>query len=98
MSMATDLENWLRKEADDRKCKAASRRHYSTSTMNCSAEDRKIGHMIAEQMMGRKLLKTTRVEDLKNARMEERIAVKLEQEAAMLLRFADFVQSTQEAQ
>jgi hypothetical protein len=53
--------------------------------------DREASHIIAQQMMGRKLPKTTRAQDERNAQREERIATKLEQEAAKILRFADFV-------
>jgi hypothetical protein len=94
MDTAIELEEWLRKEAGERIKKSESRRYYARTSENLSEEDRKIAHTLAEQMMGRKLPKTSRAQEKKNAQMEERIASKLDREAATLLRFADFVRSS----
>jgi hypothetical protein len=91
MDTGTELEQWLRKEAGDRIQKAASRRSYAQASRGGSDEDRAVGHVLAEQMLGRKIPKQSRAEAENSAKMEERIASKLDQEAAMILRFADFV-------
>ncbi len=93
MSTAAELEQWLRKEANDRIQKAAARRGSARVGANLTNEDRKAAHALAEQMMGRKLPKMSRAAEERSAIIEERIASKLEQEAKMLLRFAGFVAS-----
>lgn len=97
MSTAVELESWLRSQAKDRLQKAAARRGYARAGQNLSDEDRKVAHILAEQMMGRRLPQTTRAEERKTAQIEERIASKLDQEAAMLVRFADWVADQQTA-
>jgi hypothetical protein len=97
MDTATELEQWLRKEASERIQRAESRRTYARSGRDCTDEDKAIAHILAEQMLGRKLPKTSRTEEEKNARIEERIASRLDKEAAMILRFANFVCSIREA-
>lgn len=87
---ARELETWLRKKAADLGKNAASRRSYAQASVDVMEETRKAGHKIAEQMMGRKIPKTSRADDLKSAAINERIAAKLEAEAAMLNRFADY--------
>ena len=91
MSTAVELEEWLRSEASERIKRAESRRSYVRAGINLSAEDRQIAHVLAEQMMGRKLPKSSRKQDEINAQTQERIATKLEKESTMILRFADFV-------
>jgi len=88
---ARELEKWLRDEANERIKRAASRRTYAHAGDGLTDADREAGHRIAEQMMGRNLPRRTRAEDARTARIEVRIASKLEEEAAMLLRFADWV-------
>lgn len=90
---AAELEGWLRKGATDRTRQAESRRDYARSSVGLSGVDRREAHRLAEQMMGRKLPTTTRDQDRASAKCEERIAVKLDLEAAMLTRFADFISS-----
>jgi len=85
------MEAWLRKEADDKSKKAESRRSYARSGLNYNDEDRHVADVLAEQVSGRKLPKTSRTEDEKSEGMQERIAPKLEEEAPMLKGFADFV-------
>jgi hypothetical protein len=91
METAVELEQWLRNEAAERTRYAEARKSYVKSGQNLSDEDRRIAHVIAEQMMGRKLPKTSRKQDAESAKMQERIAAKLEAQASMLLRFADFI-------
>jgi len=91
MDTANELEQWLRKEASTRIQRAKSRRSCARAGRDCTEEDRAAGHVLAEQMLGRKLPKTSRAEEEQSARIEERIASKLDLEAAMILRFADFV-------
>ena len=88
MDTAIELEKWLRNEANGRIQKAESRRVSARAGRGCTDEDRAVGHALAEQMLGRKLPKTSRAEEEKSARIEERIASKLDHEAAMILRFA----------
>lgn len=91
-----ELEHWLRKESSERIQRAAARRMYAGSGANLTDEDRKSAHRLAEQMTGRKLPKTTRAEDTKSAAIQFLIAARLDDEAAMLLRFADWVASIRE--
>jgi hypothetical protein len=93
MGTSEELEIWLRKESADRDMKAKARRGYARSWSNCTDEDRVAAHALAEQMLGRKVPNTTAAQDEESATIQERIAIKLDQEAAMLLRFADFVSS-----
>jgi len=93
-STAAELEQWLRREADIRTKKAESRRHYARSGKNLTNEDLKLAHVLAEKMAGRKLPRRSRLEEERNNAIEERIASKLDQEAAMIRRFADFVHSS----
>jgi hypothetical protein len=94
VNTALELELWLRDQARERVKNASSRRSYAQSSENLTDDDRKIAHRLAEQMFGRKLPKTTKESDQKNARLDERIAEKLDEEAAMLTRFADFVRDS----
>jgi hypothetical protein len=89
MDTATEIEQWLRKEAHEKTKYAESRKSYTQAPS--SDADRKSAHQLAQQMMGRKFPMQSRVEEEKSNRIQIRIAAKLEQEAAMLLRFADFV-------
>jgi|SRR5271154_5134230 len=91
MSVADELENWLRKQAVDRIAAANSRRGYIRALADCSDEDKESAHVIAEKLAGRKIPKTTEQEDKKAAAIQERIADKLDGEASMILGFADFV-------
>ena len=91
LQIAGDLEQWLRKEASERIQRSALRRDYARAYRNLSDEDRKCAHALAERMHGRKFPRQSRAEDEANARIQERIATKLEDETAMILRFADFV-------
>jgi hypothetical protein len=89
MDTAIELEQWLRKEAHDKTKRAESRKCYARTP--ASDAERKAAHQLAQQMMGRKFPLQSMEEEEKSHKIEERIALKLEQEAAMLLRFADFV-------
>jgi hypothetical protein len=89
MDTATELEQWLRKEAQEKTKYAEARRGYARTPS--SDAERKAAHQLAQQMMGRKFKMQSRAEEEKSHKIEERIAAKLEQEAVMLLRFADFV-------
>ena len=91
MDTATQLEQWLRQEAAERSQRASSRRSGAMACRNCTDEDRKIAHQLAERSLGRKIPKTTRELDEASAAIQERIASKLDDEAAMLTRFADLV-------
>jgi hypothetical protein len=91
MNVADDLEKWLRKEASERTAAAISRRGYARDGFNSTDKDRKAAHALAEKMLGRKIPKTTRAEEEESAVIQERIAAKLDKEAAKLLGFADFV-------
>lgn len=93
MDTAEELEQWLRNEAETRLSRAASRRGYARAGRNLNPEDRKAAHAMAEQLLGRSIPKTDPAEDEKSADVQDRIASKLEREAAKLLRFADFVYS-----
>jgi|GEM_PF-5224900 hypothetical protein len=92
MDTATELEQWLRKEAQEKTKYAESRKSAALAfTSETSDADRKAAHQMAQQIMGRKFPMQSRTEEEKSNRIQIRIAAKLEQEAAMLLRFADFV-------
>jgi hypothetical protein len=91
MNTAIELEQWLRKEAKERTKYAESRKGYARTPV--SDAERKAAHQLAQKMMGRKFPLQSREEEEKSHKIEERIAEKLEQEAEMLLRFADFVAS-----
>ena len=91
MEIAKDLEGWLRKEAGERMRAAESRRGYASAGENLTNEGREAAHKITEQMLGRKISKSTRTEELNSARIQKNIASKLDKEAEMLIRFADFV-------
>lgn len=90
-TVADELEKWLRKEAAERTAAANSRRGYARVGLNSTGKDRKAAHALTEKMLGRKIPKTTKAEEEKSAGIQERIAAKLDQEAAMILGFADFV-------
>ena len=94
METAIELEQWLRNEAAERTKCANSRKVYARAGQNSSDEERRAAHLMAEKMMGRKLPKTTRAQEAESAKVEEHIAAKLEAEAALLLRFADFVRDS----
>ena len=89
MDTATELEQWLREQAREKTKYAESRRGYARTPF--SDAERKAAHQLAQQMMGRKFPMQSREQEEKSHKIEERIASKLEQEAAMLLRFADFI-------
>jgi hypothetical protein len=89
MDTAIELEQWLRKEAHDKTKWAESCKDYARTP--ASDAERKAAHQLAQQMMGRKFPLQSRDEEEKSHKIEEKIAAKLDQEAAMLLRFADFV-------
>lgn len=89
--MAGELEKWLRKEAAERIAAAKSRRGYAQAGANLTDEDLEAAHVLTEKMLGRKIPKTTRAEDKKSAEIQEKIADRLEREAATILGFADFV-------
>jgi hypothetical protein len=93
MDTAMDLEQWLRKEASERSQHASSRRSGAESLVIGTDQDREVAHQIAEQTLGRKIAKTSKVQDEQSAKIQERIAVKLDNEATMLLGFADTVKS-----
>jgi hypothetical protein len=93
MGTSQELETWLRKEAADRKRKAESRRGDAKAGLNLTDEDREVARQMAEQMSGRRLPKTTRAQDDEYAKIQERIAAKLENEAARILLFAAYVSS-----
>lgn len=94
METSVELEQWLRSEAAERTKFANARKSSARTGQNSSDEDRRVAHLMAEKMMGRKLPKTSRKQDAESAKMQERIASKLEAEATMLLRFADFVRDS----
>lgn len=87
--IAENLGNWLRQEAAQRNASAHSRRSAACIERECSDEDRRIAHKMAERALGRRIPKTTRSQDEESAAIQEKIATKLESEAAMILRFAD---------
>jgi hypothetical protein len=92
MDTATELEQWLRKEAQEKTKYAESRKSAALAfTSKTSDTERKAAHQLAQKIMGRKFPMQSRVEEEKSNRIQIRIAAKLEQEAAMLFRFADFV-------
>ena len=91
MNTANELERWLRKEANERLQRSESRRSGARLMANLSDEDLRSAHRLAEQMSGRKLSKQSRAQREENSKIEERIASKLDKEAEMLFRFADFV-------
>jgi hypothetical protein len=90
MGISEELENWLRKESADRERTAHSRRGYARAGLNCTDVGRVRAHALAEQMLGRRIPKTTMAQDDESAKIQERIALKLDREAAMLLRFAEY--------
>ena len=90
----TELETWLRTESQQRLQAANSRRVYASAERDATTEDLRIAHAIAEGMAGRSLRRTTRAEAKRSADIQDRIAAKLEREAAMLIRFADYVASS----
>jgi hypothetical protein len=94
METSVELEQWLRNESAERIKSANTRKGYARAGQNSSDQDRRIGHLMAETVMGRKLPKTNRKQDAESAKIQECIAIKLEAEATMLLRFADFVRDS----
>jgi hypothetical protein len=95
MSIAVELEQWLRDEAAQKLRYAESRKQGARLTANLSDEDVESARRTAEQMMGRKLPKQSKTQRQNNSRIEERIATKLQKEGEMLIRFADFVAQTE---
>ena len=97
MSIGDDLERWLRAEAAERTKTAAGRRG-NAQTANATDADRKAAHKITEQMLGRKVPKTTRAQDAESDAIQERIAAKLDAEAAMITGFADWLRGLMDEQ
>lgn len=91
MDVGRELEVWLRDQAKERQTAAASRRGYARAGMEATDESKMVCHRIAEKMLGRTIPKTTKAEDISSARIQEIIADKLDQEAEMLIRFADHI-------
>ena len=66
MNTAIELEQWLRKETNGRIQKAGSRRADVRTGQHCTNKDRIIAHVLAEQMLGRNLPKTSRAVEENN--------------------------------
>jgi hypothetical protein len=89
--VSAEMEKWLRSEAAEKRKSAESRRGYAAAGRNENAADRKAAHAITEQLLGRKIPKTTLAQDKEAAEIQDRIAAKLEREASMIEGFADSV-------
>jgi len=93
MNTGIELEQWLRTQAAVRTTQAQSRRAYALAGKNLTEPERESALRLAEQMAGRRLPPTTPTEDAQYAKIQDSVAAKLEHEAEMLTRFADWVAS-----
>lgn len=90
------LREWLLGRAEQLNAQAEGRKQMAASSRcEVSPKDRRIAHKLAEQMMGRRLPKTTAAEEKRSAEIDEKIAAKYEDEARQLTEWAALLASRQ---
>ena len=92
LAMGSDLEAWLRAEAEKCLTEANWRRRTAKLLLGCSV-DRIEAQRLAAKMTGRKIAKTSSSQDAESAKMSQNIADRKEADSDRLIHFADFVRN-----
>lgn len=87
-----EIANWLRQQADERTKHARARRTSAEAMLSATKSELVYSLKLAEKMAGRRLNVSTSPTSVRaGAKIDERIALKLEEEATKLSSWADFL-------